>query len=139
MSYADMVKDLQHREAARRAGPPPNPEADALRRRLVAAEHEIAKLNEQLRLARSDAPMRPSLEVLQRMANGIDPFDHNRFKAAIAALQFETPKLSASTSQSLNMTGVVNIADRLERARLRVINGGADVESADPPTETDQT
>ena len=46
--------------------------------------------------------LRPSLEVLQRMANGLDPFDRGRFQCAVAALPHETPKLTATVSHSTN-------------------------------------
>jgi hypothetical protein len=36
-----------------------------------------------------EATIRPSLEVLQRMANGIDQFDQYRLQCAVAALQYE--------------------------------------------------
>ena len=62
--------------------------------------------------------LRPSLEVLQRMANGLDPFDRGRFQAAMGALPHEVPKLSATVA----MYGSVgNIGDRLDRARKRQI------------------
>jgi hypothetical protein len=75
-------------------------------RRIKVLEAEIAQLR---------APLRPSLEVLQRMANGIDPFDIGRFKCATAALEHETPKLTASVS----MTGNLGIADRLDAFNSR--------------------
>jgi cytochrome c556 len=59
----------------------------------------------------TDGVMRSSLEILRRMANGIDPFDHNRFKAACAALPHESPRLS------LNLTG--NVSDFMEYKRER--------------------
>jgi hypothetical protein len=58
--------------------------------------------------------MRSSLEVLQRMANGLDPFDLNRFRCAVAALPHETPKLSARVT-SLHVGGG-NYAQKLEAA-----------------------
>jgi hypothetical protein len=86
-----------------------------------------------------EAPMRSSLEVLQRMANGLDPFDHNRFKAAVAALQYETPKLSQSHNLSVVGYGDAGgFAARLEKARLRVIshrNG----DGPSPPDSTEPT
>lgn len=90
-------------------------------RRIRELEAEIAQLR---------APVRPSLEVLQRMANGIDAFDIGRFKCAMAALPHEVPKLTAS----MTMIGAMGIGDKLdmlngqrrreaERRGLRVIEG----------------
>lgn len=94
---------------------------------LALALRRIKELETELERLR--APVRPSLEVLQRMANGLDPFDKGRFQCAVAALPHETPKLSASISQ-IGFTG--GIADRMEAAarrrrdpsELRVIEGG---------------
>ena len=60
-------------------------------RMALAQIKELREENERLR-----ATFRPSLEVLQRMANGLDPFDRGRFQCAVAALPHETPKLSAT-------------------------------------------
>src|ERR1041385_190551 len=82
---------------------------DALKqkvRRLELAEAEARELRER---ADRENSMRPSLEVLQRMANGLDPFDIGRFKCAMAALPHEVPKLSASVS----MIGTASTAERL--------------------------
>src|SRR4051812_5210209 len=94
-------------------------------RRLEMADAEIAELQ---RCLNAEANVRPSLEVLQRMANGIDPFDPGRFKCAVAALPHETPKLSANISHVHTSSG---LAERMEAARrrrelgeLRVIEGG---------------
>src|SRR5947208_8699687 len=46
-----------------------------LERRIVELEAETAQLR---------GPVRPSIEVLQRMANGLDPFDRGRFQCAVA-------------------------------------------------------
>jgi hypothetical protein len=84
---------------------------------LELAEAETSELRERIERERS---MRPSIEVLQRMANGLDPYDPGRFKAAVAALPHETPKLSATVA----MFGGLGIGDRLDarkRERLRVI------------------
>ena len=88
-------------------------------RRIRELEAEIAQLR---------APVRSSLQVLQRMANGLDPFDAGRFKAAMAALPHEVPKLSASVS----MLGTMGIGAQMDaalrrreatRRGLRVIEG----------------
>jgi hypothetical protein len=81
-------------------------------RRLEASEAEARDLRDQLH---RENMLRPSLEVLQRMANGIDAFDIGRFKCAMAALPHETPKLTASVS----MTGSMGIADRLDTFNAR--------------------
>src|SRR5436309_361948 len=60
------------------------------------------------------APIRSSLEVLQRMANGLDPFDKGRFAAAVAALPHETPKLRATINHNFGHKG---IGERLDEAR----------------------
>ena len=66
----------------------------------IRAERAEGELDElRARLQRENS-LRPSLEVLQRMANGIDPFDIGRFKCAMAALPHEVPKLSASVSSA---------------------------------------
>lgn len=75
---------------------------------------ELRLENERLRTA-----MRPSLEVLQRMANGIDQFDRGRFQCAVAALPHETPKLSATVGITGQLGG---IGDQLDRARQRRID-----------------
>jgi len=78
-------------------------------------ESKIRDLESRLEAAGN---LRPSLEVLQRMANGLDPFDRGRFQAAMGALPHEVPKLSATVA----MYGSVrNIGDRLYRARKRQI------------------
>jgi len=46
-------------------------------RRIKELEAELDRLR---------GPIRSSLEVLQRMANGLDPFDRGRFQCAVAAL-----------------------------------------------------
>src|ERR1051326_7265158 len=81
-------------------------------RLLELAETEARELRERLD---RDNSIRPSLEVLQRMANGIDPFDIGRFKCAMAALPHEVPKLTASVS----MIGALGIGDRLDLANRR--------------------
>jgi hypothetical protein len=66
--------------------------------------------------------MRSSLEVLQRMANGLDPFDPNRFRCAVAALPHETPKLHETTTRNMSIVAYNDangLAARLERARER--------------------
>lgn len=93
--------------------------------KLTALENENDDLRQQLH---ANAVLRPSLEVLQRMANGLDPFDRGRFQCAVAALPHETPKLSATVAMVGSMG---NIGDRLDRARrqqieasgLRVVEG----------------
>src|SRR5215204_2325692 len=99
------------------------PELRATYHDLKLALARISKLEAELERLR--APVRPSLEVLQRMANGIDPFDRGRFQCAVAALPHETPKLSATIATFGRFTG---IGDRLDEARqrreaLRVIEG----------------
>jgi hypothetical protein len=95
---------------------------------LRTALERIRELEEEVRRLRAGTPLRPSLEVLQRMANGLDPFDRGRFQCAVAALPHETPKLSATVNHNTNM----NIGDRLDRARriemsgLRVVDAPAD-------------
>jgi hypothetical protein len=82
-------------------------------RRIKELEAELARLR---------TPCRSSLEVLQRMANGIEPFEVGRYKSAVAALPHETPRLSASVA----VFGGLGIGDRLDarkRERLRVIEG----------------
>ena len=85
-------------------------------RQALAQIKELREENERLR-----APLRPSLEVLQRMANGLDPFDRGRFQAAMAALPHETPKLTATmnhnTYQMMFMR--VRLAPRSPCAALR--------------------
>ena len=90
-------------------------------RKIRELETEIARLR---------AAPRSSLEVLQRMANGIEPFDSGKFKCAMAALPHETPKLSASVS----MIGTASIADRLDalNARRKVEERGLRVIEAEP-------
>jgi len=90
------------------------------------AEAEARDLREQLH---REGMKRPSLEVLQRMANGLDPFDLGRFKCAMAALPHEAPKLSATVT----MFGHMGIGDRLDRVqarrpsdRLRLVENGAE-------------
>jgi hypothetical protein len=97
-------------------------------RRLEQSEAEASDLRD--KLYRENA-LRPSLEVLQRMANGLDPFDIGRFKCAMAALPHEVPKLSAT----VGIFGNIGIGDRLDRVtarrpndRLRLVENG--VESA---------
>lgn len=94
-------------------------------------EAEIARLEDEVERLRT--PCRSSLEVLQRMANGIEPFDAGRYKAAVAALPHEVPKLTASVS----MVGGLGIGreldrlngrrgdslDRLNKRGMRVIDG----------------
>jgi hypothetical protein len=97
-------------------------------RRIKELETEIAALR---------APVRPSLEVLQRMANGLDPFDIGRFKCAMAALPHEAPKLSANVSfgarysigEQLDRASAPRLGDRLDRAEaigLRLVENGAE-------------
>jgi cytochrome c556 len=59
--------------------------------------------------------MRSSLEVLQRMANGIEPFDYNRFRCAVAALPHESPRLTASVQVQEHRVGY---AGRLTEALM---------------------
>jgi len=97
---------------------------DALRECNIArerAESQLAALQRQQGVERA---MMPSLEVLQRMANGLDPFDKGRFQCAVAALPHETPKLSASVATFRSLT----IGDRMDRAsgKFTVIEGGPD-------------
>jgi len=101
-----------------------------LREETARAERAEAALRDALGRLDAEGRMRPSLEVLQRMANGLDPYDHGRFQCAVAALPHETPKLSATVSHNTNM----NFGDMLDRARkrqieasgLRVIDAPAD-------------
>lgn len=96
-------------------------------RRLDLAQDELRELRARLD---DENRMRPSLEVLQRMANGLDPFDRGRFQAAMAALPHETPKLSATISAVGSMG---NIGDRLDRARRQQIEAsGLRVVEGDP-------
>jgi hypothetical protein len=85
-----------------------------LRDQLRDAQSALYRTEDELREARErlgrEGQMRSSIEVLQRMANGLDPYDAGRFKCAVAALPHETPKLSASVS----MIGTASIADRLD-------------------------
>jgi cytochrome c556 len=81
---------------------------------LKMALTHIRKLEAKIRdlESRLDAAgnLRPSLEVLQRMANGLDPFDRGRFQCAVAALPHETPKLTATVA----MVGQMRNYGRLE-------------------------
>jgi len=79
-------------------------------------ESKIRDLESRLEAAGN---LRPSLEVLQRMANGLDPFDRGRFQCAVAALPHETPKLSATVGITGSLGG---IGEQLDRARLRRIS-----------------
>ena len=90
-------------------------------RKLARVEMELAEALDQLRV---EGALRPSIEVLQRMANGLDPFDKGRFQCAVAALPHETPKLSAS----VNVYRGPSIGDRMDRAsgKFTVIEGGPD-------------
>ena len=83
-------------------------------RKLTRAETEVRDLASRLS---TEAMMRPSIEVLQRMANGLDPFDRGRFQCAVAALPHEMPKLSASVATVFGSGG--GIGDRLDAARRR--------------------
>lgn len=102
-----------------------------LREETARAERAEAALRDALGRLDAEGRMRPSLEVLQRMANGLDPYDHGRFQCAVAALPHETPKLSATIAAFGTMG---NIGDRLDRARqqkieasgLRVVESPAD-------------
>src|SRR6185436_11973930 len=67
-----------------------------LREETARAERAEAALRDALTRLDAEGRMRPSLEVLQRMANGLDPYDAGRFQCAVAALPHETPKLSAT-------------------------------------------
>jgi cytochrome c556 len=80
---------------------------------LMLALNECTKLRKEI--AQLRAPIRPSLEVLQRMANGIDPFDIGRFKCAMAALPHEAPKLSATVAMFGGIEGIGSRLDRLNR------------------------
>jgi hypothetical protein len=96
-------------------------------KKLAGTEVRLRDAEAQLR---QEAVLRPSLEVLQRMANGLDPFDRGRFQAAMAALPHETPKLSATISAVGSME---NIGDRLDRARRQQIEAsGLRVVEGDP-------
>jgi cytochrome c556 len=81
------------------------------------AERADAELRELRTKLAADAAMRPSIVVLQRMANGLDPFDRGRFQCAVAALPHEMPKLSASVATIFDSGG--GIGDRLDAARRR--------------------
>lgn len=87
-----------------------------LRDETARAERAEASLRELKERLHHEATMKSSLEVLQRMANGIDAFDRGRFQAAVAALPHETPKLSASVAAFGTLGG---IGDRLDAARAR--------------------
>ena len=92
------------------------------RETMLDQDAKLARVEVALREAadrlHAEDQMRPSLEVLQRMANGLDPFDRGRFQAAMGALPHEVPKLSATVA----MYGSVgNSGDRLDRARKRQI------------------
>lgn len=89
-----------------------------LREETARAERAEAALRDALGRLDAEGRMRPSLEVLQRMANGLDPYDHGRFQCAVAALPHETPKLSATVAMTGQLGG---IGDRLDRARARRI------------------
>lgn len=96
--------------------------------RAERAETDARELRERLH---RESELRPSLEVLQRMANGLDPFDVGRFKSAMAALPHEMPKLSASVS----MIGTASIADRLDalnNARRKAEDRGLRVIESEP-------
>ena len=100
----------------------------ALRDESAARQRVEAELREVRDRLFAEGQIRPSVEVLQRMANGIDPFDLGRFKCAVAALPHETPKLSATMNHS---TMQLNIGARLDAAQkrkehLRLIEGGPD-------------
>jgi len=84
-------------------------------RKIEKLEAEVARLEAECGSLRSKAPMRSSIEVLQRMANGLDPFDAGRFKCAVAALPHEAPKLSASVS----MIGAMGIGAQMDAALRR--------------------
>jgi len=122
----DQAEALFTRPAKPAAEPLTPDEVAELLRIIEEQRTEIARL-------RSNAPVRSSLEVFQRMANGLDPFDIGRFKCAMAALPHETPKLSASVS----MTGNLGIAERLDqfnrdRARQKADERGLRVIEAEP-------
>src|SRR5437868_9534980 len=94
--------------------------------RLDASEAEARDLRDQLY---REITLRPSLEVLQRMANGIDEFDSGRFKCAMAALPHEVPKLSASVSMigEMGIGAKLDFFNRQRQARergLTVVEGG---------------
>ena len=76
------------------------------RETMLDQDAKLARVEVALREAadrlHAEDQMRPSLEVLQRMANGLDPFDRGRFQCAVAALPHETPKLTATVSHSTN-------------------------------------
>jgi hypothetical protein len=95
-------------------------------------EVEIARLENEV--GRLRTPCRSSLEVLQRMANGIEPFDAGRYKAAVAALPHEVPKLTASVSMVGGLDGIGarldrlngrggDALERLNKRGMRVIDG----------------
>lgn len=46
------------------------------------------------------SPLYDSMEILMRMANGIDPFDYERFRCATAMLPHQYAKLSRSVSDT---------------------------------------
>jgi hypothetical protein len=72
---------------------------------MLRALSRIAELEAELARLRSNTPMRSSIEVLQRMANGLDPFDRGRFQCAVAALPHESPKLSANVTVQEHRVG----------------------------------
>src|SRR5438046_311713 len=94
---------------------------------LQMALRAVRKYREEIERLRAE--VRPSLEVLQRMANGVDPFDHGRFKCAMAALPHEVPKLSASVSMigEMGIGAKLDFFNRQRQARergLTVVEGG---------------
>jgi cytochrome c556 len=103
----------------------------ALRDETARAERAEADARDLRERVHRESELRPSLEVLQRMANGLDPFDIGRFKCAMAALPHEVPRLSAS----VNMTGSMSIADQLDtfnRERQKAAGRGLRVIDAEP-------
>jgi phosphatidylethanolamine-binding protein (PEBP) family uncharacterized protein len=80
-------------------------------------ERELEQQPPQPPLVPAGGPRRSALEVLSRMYNGLDPFDQGRYKAAVAALPHETPRLSANVSETRVITGN-GYAAKLERLRV---------------------
>ena len=88
-------------------------ELSELTKRLARAEDQLREADGRLNV---EDRMRSSLEVLQRMANGVDPFNRDRMQCAMAALPHETPKLTAAVTVNEHRVGY---AGRLSEARIR--------------------
>lgn len=91
----------------------------ALREEVARAERAEAALRETQGRLEAEATLRPSLEVLQRMANGLDPFDRGRFQCAVEALAYERPKLTANISAGMQLSGIGTRLDALTKAQSR--------------------